>query len=243
MLETELYRPVYDYLVRQGHTVHSEVKNCDITAVKGNELVVVEMKTSFNLKLLAQGVRRQRAADSVYLAIPVPRGGKRSPGWRDMCMLLRRLEMGLILVSPDTEHPVEIVFHPHTFDRLKSSRTGKKLRKDIIREAEARYADYNEGGSTRRKLMTAYRENSVFIACCLMKYGQLSPAQLKKLGTGNKTASILAKNYYGWFERAARGLYNLHARTEQDLGEYPELVKYYNEKIDNTNIDKKAVRP
>ena len=73
MLETDLYKPVYDYLVRQGYTVHSEVKNCDITAIKGEELIVVELKTSFNLKLLAQGAKRQRIADSVYVAIPVPK--------------------------------------------------------------------------------------------------------------------------------------------------------------------------
>lgn len=233
MLETDLYKPVHDYFVRQGYTVHSEVKNCDITALKGEELVVVELKTSFNLKLLVQGVKRQRVADSVYVAIPSPKGKKRSGGWQDMCLLLRRLELGLILVSCESEQPdVEIVFHPNTFDRLKSANSGKKLRRHIIKEVEARYADYNKGGSTKRKLMTAYRENSVFIACCIKKYGPLSPARLKKLGTGPKTPSILSKNFYGWFERIAKGTYALYPQTEQFLDAYPELVGHYMEKLD-----------
>lgn len=233
MLETDLYKPVYDYLVRQGYTVHSEVRNCDITAIKGEELIVVELKTSFNLKLLAQGVKRQRIADSVYVAIPSPKGGKRSAGWRDMCLLLRRLELGLILVSPDKENPgVEIVFHPNTFDRLKSVSSAKNQRRHIIKEVEARYGDYNLGGSSKRKLMTAYRENSMFIACCFRKYGHLSPAQLKKLGTGAKTPSILAKNFYGWFERVSKGIYSLNPQAEQFLQSYPELVRHYMEKLE-----------
>lgn len=238
MFETDLYKPVHDYLVMQGYTVHSEVKNCDITAMKGDELVVIELKTAFNLKLLAQGVKRQRIADSVYLAIPSPKGGKRSSGWQDMCLLLRRLELGLILVEPcsvsDNRETgnIEIVFHPHTFDRLKSSNAGKKLRRHIIKEAESRYGDFNKGGSTKRKLMTAYKENSLFIACCMQKYGALSPAKLKKLGTGSKTASILSKNFYGWFDHIAKGTYALNQNADPFLEAYPEIVVHYMEKLE-----------
>lgn len=237
ILETDLYKPVYDYLVNQGYTVHSEVKNCDITAIKGEELIVVELKTSFNLKLLVQAVNRQRAADSVYVAIPRPKGGKRNQGWRDMCQLLRRLEIGLIVVKPDLEKPeTELVFHPKAFDRLKSAQTGKRKRLNIIREAEARYGDFNTGGSTRRKLMTAYRENSIFIVCCFEKYGRLTPAQLKKLGTGPKTQSILSKNFYGWFNKVSKGVYELHQHTSEFLVNYPELVQHYKEKVENINF-------
>ena len=34
--------------------------------------------------------------------------------------------------------------------------------------------------------MTAYRENAIFIACCLEKEGVLSATELKGLGTGDK---------------------------------------------------------
>jgi hypothetical protein len=239
MLETDLYGPVRDYLVRQGYTVHSEVKHCDITAVKGEELVVVELKTSFNLKLLVQTVKRQRVADSVYVAIPRPKGGRRTAAWRDMCLLLRRLEAGLIIVDTGKPEPdLEIIFHPNTFDRLKSMQRSRSARRNIIKEAEARYGDFNKGGSARRKLVTAYRENSIHIACCFLKFGRLSPAQLKKYGTGPKTPSILAKNFYGWFDRVDRGVYDLHDNARRLQEAYPELVSHYMEKISKIVIDK-----
>jgi hypothetical protein len=56
---------------------------------------------------------------------------------------------------------VEAVLHPGTLMLLKSRRAGKKTRHCIILEAEGLVrCDYNEGGSARRKLMTAYRENA-----------------------------------------------------------------------------------
>lgn len=224
ILEEDLYRPIYNYLVEQGYRVHSEVKNCDVTAVKEDELIVIELKRSFNAKLLMQATRRQRAADSVYVAIPRPKGGARSADWNDMCHLLRRLELGLIVVSfRSGMAEAEVVFHPAPFERTKS----KGMRHSILREISGRYGDFNVGGSTKRKIMTAYRENSVHIACCLEKFGPLSPAALKKLGTGSKTSSILTKNFYGWFERVSRGLYALHPQGREGMKHYPELVKHY----------------
>ncbi len=238
MLETDLCQPVADYLEDRGYTVHCEVKNCDITAVKGDELIVVELKTAFNLKLLSQAVKRQRVTDSVYVAIPRPKGGKRTAAWRDMCILLRRLELGLITVVPLKESPeVEVVFHPDTFNRLKSLNNGKKAKRSIIREMETRYGNYNKGGSTRQKLMTAYKENAIFIACCLGTLGAKSPSSLKKLGTGAKTYTILSKNYYGWFEKVSTGVYSLNVSLDEIKSQYPELSEHYLGKLENI-IDK-----
>ena len=80
-------------ILKSGYQVQGEVDGCDITAIMGDELVVVELKTSFNLKLLSQAVKRQRVADSVYVAIPKPKGGRGLPAGRDMCMLLRGFEL------------------------------------------------------------------------------------------------------------------------------------------------------
>ena len=226
--ETDLYKPIHDYLESLGYNVQGEVKGCDMAAIMGDELVVVELKTSFNLKLLSQAVKRQRAADSVYVAIPRPKGGARTTGWRDMCMLLRRLELGLITVAPkEKEGQVEVHFHPNTFDRLKSNRSNKKVRHHIIKETVGRSGHYNTGGCNKTKLITAYREQAIHIACCLMKYGQLSPAKMKKLGTGTKTSNILEDNHYGWFNRVKRGAYTLNDSAHEFLNGYPELVQHY----------------
>jgi len=233
ILETDLFQPVSDYLIRQGYTVHSEVKNCDITAVKDRELIVIELKTGFNITLIMQAVRRQRVTDSVYIAIPWPRGGTRSKNWDDMCHLLRRLELGLIVVRfIKPKACAEVIFHPAPFNRTKNAR----MKYSIIREIEGRHDNYNVGGSVRSKLMTAYRENAIHIACCLEKFGPLKPSQLKKMGTGTKTQSILTKNFYGWFEKVDKGIYQLHPDGRTCLEQYRNLADHYRELLKDKTI-------
>jgi hypothetical protein len=225
LTETDLAGPVYDYLREAGYTVRSEVKDCDIAAVKGDELVVIELKRSMNLALVVQGVRRQRLTDSVYLAIPRPTNKwtwwKESRGVRH---LLRRLELGLILVSLEKgKPPVEVVFHPLPLVRHRRSAP----RRAVLAEIAARSADYNRAGSNHRKLATAYRENALHIACCLSLTGPTSPASLRSLGTGPKTLAILRFNAYGWFERVDTGVYRLAAHAATELAAWPELKKRY----------------
>jgi hypothetical protein len=138
--------------------------------------------------------------------------------------LLKRLELGLILVSFDGRRPaVEVVFHPLPFHRKKRGRD----RRAVLKEMASRSYDFNEGGSTRRKLVTAYRENAVQIACYLDLLGPLSPRRLRALGTGPKTQSILYGNFYGWFDRIGPGLYTLRPQGRQEVAGYPKLVKRY----------------
>ncbi len=89
---------------------------------------------------------------------------------------------------------------------------------------DGRSDSYNRGGSTQRKLMTAYRENAVRIAALLDAKGPLAPRALRELGTGPKTQSILANNHYGWFERIERGIYDISARGRSALADYPDLT-------------------
>jgi len=222
--ERDLYGPVRDHLVALGYTVRGEVKGCDITARRGDGLLIIELKREFNTGLLIQAAQRQRAADSVYVAVPRPDEGLRTKRWRGICHLLRRLELGLLLVNPGGPGPVvEIVFHPIPYERKRL----KKEKRAILDEMSGRSGDFNEGGSLRRKLITAYRENAIHIACCLAGHGPLSPKQLRAMGTGPKTLSILAGNFYGWFERVDRGVYRLTARGQGDLAAYPDLVQHY----------------
>ena len=222
--ETDLYPPVRDYLTGLGYTVQGEVKDCDLVAVQGEELVIVELKRSFNVTLLMQATQRQKASDMVYVAIPRPARGPRSESWRGMVHLLRRLELGLILVSFTAGAPrVEMALHPEPLERRRDYR----LKKSILRELSGRSGDYNVGGSTRRKMMTAYRENALQIACGLELWGPTSPARLRERGTGPKTAALLRKNFYGWFERLGRGLYGLSEAGTAALHEHSELTEHY----------------
>ncbi|HEY9593561.1 MAG TPA: DUF2161 family putative PD-(D/E)XK-type phosphodiesterase, partial [Spirochaetia bacterium] len=179
--EADLAAPLCSYLTEAGYTVRSEVKDCDIAAVKGDDLVVIEVKKTMNLTLVAQAARRQRMTDSVYVAIPRP--DNKWKWWkesRSVQHVLHRLELGLILVSLDpTKPPVEIVFHPLPFARRKVAKT----RRAVLEEIAHRTADYNRAGSTRAKLATAYRENAIHIACCLAAHGPSSPKALRDMGT------------------------------------------------------------
>lgn len=226
--ETDLFNPVRDFLISKGYTVHSEVKNCDVAAVKGKELLVVELKSSFNATLLIQATKRQRIANTVYIAFPTPKSGLFSRQWKDLCHLVRRLELGLLVVSFLKSGPrVEVIFDPKPFNREQSRSASKRKREGVILEINGRHGDFNTGGSSRQKIMTAYKENSIQVLCYLNKYGPLSVRQLKELGTGPKTGSILQKNFYGWFDRVSKGIYQATPEGDRSLTDYPELVAFY----------------
>ena len=226
--ETDLFPPVRDYLVDQGYRVNAEVKGCDITATKGAELIIVELKKRFNATLLIQAVERQRIADAVYIALPHPDDFRRNRNWRGMCHVLKRLEIGLMLIHFLKSGPrIEIHFHPSRY----ILRQQKKKRRAIIREIHDRNGNYNIGGSVSRKVVTAYRENAIHIACRLEAIGKSTPAELRRLGTGRRTQGILSNNFYGWFERIERGVYCLHPDGKKALVSYPDIVGFYKNQI------------
>jgi hypothetical protein len=217
--ETDLYPPLVGYLTSLGYTVRGEVNGCDIAATRGDDLVVIEMKCAFNTQLLIQATKRQRLTDSVYIALPKP---KQTPHWRGIRHLLRRLELGLIFVCfhGRRKPTVEAIFHPLPYQRQKR----KRLTRAVLAEMSARSGDFNQGGATRTKIITAYRENALQIASHLDTLGPLSPKQLRALGTGPKTHSILYSNFYGWFERVDRGIYALREKGREEIKHYPGVV-------------------
>jgi hypothetical protein len=224
--EADLYPPVRDFLADQGYIVRGEVHHCDVAAVRpgtgeAEELVVVELKKGLTIELLVQGTKRQREADLVYLAIPRPARFWFNRKWRDLTHLLRRLELGLMLIDlaalavpsgepSDSRHPaVEVVLDPIPFDRVRSQSARKKHRIGLLKEMKGRSRDSNAGGSTGVKLMTAYRERSLAIASSLAAKPGQSPAELRADPADKKTALILQNNVYGWFVRLDRGSYGL----------------------------------
>lgn len=208
MRETDLFEPLRKYFLGQGYSVHSEVKNCDLIARKGDEVIIVELKTGFSLSLVYQAIRRQGISDSVYVAIPVPEGKKTPPNLSSMKHLLSRLELGLILVRfLKTKVKVEIALHP----REPVRRHARRARAAVIREIDGRYAEFDSAGAPAAEgRMTAYRQESLLIALLLARNGLLSPKMLREKGTSEKTGRILSANLYGWFDRIERGVYELN---------------------------------
>src|SRR3989442_9309940 len=73
--ESDLYPAVKAFVEGQGYSVKAEVRGCDVVATRGDEPpVIVELKLSFSLTLLLQGIDRLALTDRVYLAVTRPRG-------------------------------------------------------------------------------------------------------------------------------------------------------------------------
>jgi hypothetical protein len=238
--ESDLYAPVKAYLQDYGFAVQAEVKDCDLVASKDGQLLIVELKKSINLTLLIQATTRQAITNSIYVAIPEI-ANRRSRQWRGTISILRRLELGLLLVTfgPLGSRIIRELDPPEglqhsTPDSNIGPRNKKKLRA-IEQELSGRSASYNTGGVNQQQLMTAYRENAIFIACCLQRNGPLTTRALRAIGTGDKTQKILGDNHYGWFNRVSRGVYCLNDKGLQALTAYPELCQLAENLLDQMN--------
>lgn len=236
LYEVDLFKPVQGYFAKQGYEVYGEVNDCDVVALKGDELVIVELKLSLNVDLLIQATNRQRLTDQVYVAVPKPKYKKNSKKWHDLCHLIKRLELGLFVVTFLKSGPkLEVVVEPGPFNRQNSIQTYKRKRVKLLEEINGRNVNDNVGGSHQTKIMTAYKENCIHIAYCLERYGPLSPKNLRQMGTGEKTQSILHQNYYGWFDRVDRGVYSISKLGKKELKEFPQVIKIFNDQANNEN--------
>lgn len=228
LLESDLYGPVHDYLEGLGYEVKGEVKDCDIAALRDGELIVVELKRGFTLELIYQAIDRQRIADGVYVAVPLPKRGYMSPHVRDMQSLCRRLELGLIFVGFTSKGlpQVDVAVHPK---EASVPRKNKNRRLAVIREHQERTGSVNTGGVTHRKILTVYKEQALLIAGLLRDNGPMRAEDVKRLGGPSNTTAILGRNVLKWFEReeAPEGrvyLYRVNEAGLAALEEYKDLI-------------------
>jgi hypothetical protein len=224
ILEKDLYLPVKAFLASDGWDVKAEVNHFDIAAIKDEKLLAVEMKLTLNLDVILQAVTRQKQADIVYIAVPKKNKVMKTTRWKSICDLLKRLEIGLLLVTTKGYGYVEEAIEPKTF----VLRHNNRKRSRVIKEFERRHGDNNVGGVNKTKIITAYTELSIHIATLLKIYGELSPKELRSLGTDHKkTLSILSKNFYGWFENVSRGVYKLSEKGSLELEKYNDIAQSY----------------
>jgi hypothetical protein len=213
MREADLYPELKAYLEAQGYVVKAEIGACDLMARRGEEpAVVVEMKTSFSLTLVMQGVARQALFDDVYLAVPVAEKGWKLR-YKDILALCRRLGLGLLAVK--IGQGVEAHLDPAPYQpRRATARAGR-----LLREFERRVGDPNIGGTTGVKRMTSYRQDALR---CLVA---LDPAPCKagdvaKAAGVARARALMAADHYGWFERLERGIYALTPKGRAALAEH-----------------------
>ncbi len=233
-IEEDLYIPVRDYLISQGYTVKSEVRHCDVMATnEDGTVLVVEMKLRVNLEVILQAAVRQRIADFVYIAVPKNSKVICTANWKNICYLLRRLEIGLLLVACRNKFmAVEVALQPEPYNREVSRRLAGRKRKQLLAEFAGRHGDFNTGGCTGKKLVTVYKEMAIHIAALLVQHGPLSVKQLRQHGTDEqKTTRILQDNHYGWFQRVSRGVYAINDKGVSELNKYGDLVDHYSDSV------------
>ncbi|WP_050527468.1 DUF2161 domain-containing phosphodiesterase [Pseudorhodobacter aquimaris] len=213
--EADLYAPLKAYLVQQGYDVKAEIGDCDIMARRGDEPpVVVEMKLTFSLQLVMQGVARQGMFDHVYLAVPVSKGWKLR--YRDIITLCRRLSLGLLAVGPKG---IEAHLDPAPYaPRIKTKAAAR-----LLREFDRRVGDPNEGGITGVKKMTAYRQDAIRCARHLQA-GPCKAAVVAKVTGVTRAGDLMRRDHYGWFERVSLGIYSLTPKGHAALTEYAGLL-------------------
>lgn len=228
LLESDLYGPVRDYLEQLGYEVKGEVKDCDIAALRDGELIVVELKRGFTLELIYQAMDRQRVADGVYVAVPLPRRGYMSPHMQEMKSLCRRLELGLIFVGFTSKGigQVDVAVHPK---EASAPRRDRRRRLAVIQEHEHRTGSANTGGVTRKKILTVYKEQALLVAKLLRDHGPMRAEDVRKLGGPANTGVILGRNALGWFDReldagGSRYLYRPNGKALAALEEYEPLL-------------------
>ena len=97
---------------------------------------------------------------------------------------------------------MEIVVKPEMWKPRRDS----KFRSRILNEYNRRQGDPSQGGSTRKPIMTAYRQQAILCAE-MIEQGETRLSALKQVIPD--APKILQRNVYGWFGRAARGHYVL----------------------------------
>ena len=221
MLESDLYPPVKAYLEAQGYAVKAEIGDCDLLARRADEPpVVVELKLTFSLPLVMQGVARQTLFDLVYLAVPVS-GAK---GWKlrykDIIRLCRRLGLGLMAVRTADPPSVEVHLDPGPYQPRKRTKAAGRL----LREFERRVGDPNTGGQTRVKRITAYRQDALRCALHLQSHGATKASHVAQATGVTAAARLMRADHYGWFERVERGVYQLTPAGTNGLEQYAAIV-------------------
>ena len=220
--ETDLYPPIKTFLEGQGYVVKGEIGRCDLMAMRGDEEpVVVELKARFSLELLFQAVERLTITEKVYVAIPV--SGSNRARWngrqREILRLCRRLGIGLLTVHTD-RMLVEPRLDPGPYQRRRN--TARRAR--LLREFARRVGDPTAGGSNRRPVMTAYRQDALRCADLLARRGPLKLSQLRDLSGVARASGILQRDVYGWFDRVERGVYAISPQGRQALELYGDAV-------------------
>lgn len=218
-MERELFQTVCAFFENMGYTCDGEVDGIDLYMQKDGETVAVETKLTLDFRVVQQAALRQKVCDTVFVAIPRPRQ-MYTAAFRDKLYLLKRLGIGLIVVSGSTG-AVEILSPPLVSDLEAYRKRNRNKKEKLQREFQSRTLRRNTGGVSGIKHMTAYREQALLVLSALQALGGQSTTALVRAKSGvQRSTTIMHDDHYGWFEWAARGTYRLTDAGREALCQY-----------------------
>lgn len=215
MKESDLYPPLKQFLEAQGYEVKGEIQDCDVMAIRGEEVpVIVELKLGLNLEVILQAVDRLALSSKVYIGF-AKKGRVQKKRRKQTLKLLRMLGLGLLEIDPGLNiGSVNVLLDPGEYQ----PRQSRLRRERLLGEFLQRVGDPNPGGSQMRKgIMTAYRQRALAIANYLQQQGPVKAAVISASLGEPKARDILYRNVYGWFENVTRGIYQLSPRGEKEI--------------------------
>ena len=178
-------------------------------------LVICELKMSFNLELVLQGVERATSCDEVWLAAQLSVRGK----GREADRRFRRSAAGWVSVSR------RIFVRPRRSAALPDApqpRRNLKKRSRIVAEYNKR-----QGRSRRGRLARADHDRLSSAGAGLRQRDDGRPEAPARSQEGHfpAPAASCQHNVYGWFARAERGIYELTEAGRAALLRWPQAAQ------------------
>ena len=160
-------------------------------------------------------------SDVVYIAVPHKPGKLFARSVKRNKTLCRRLGIGLITVRlKDSSVYVHLDPGPYT------PRQSTKKKARLLGEFSKRVGDPNEGGATRQRLITAYRQDALRCLRFLNTNGPTKAAKVAAETSVETARRIMSDNHYGWFERVKIGVYSITPAGKAAMQHYDgELAK------------------
>ena len=176
--------------------------------------MIGELKLTFNLELVLQGVDRAAASDEVWLAARLSSRGKGRESDARFRNLCRRLGFGMLGVLANGE--VEVLVSP----TAPTPRKNPRRRSRLVEEHRRRRGDPVEGGGSRTPIMTAYRQRALACAAELAE-GPRRPRDLK--ASKSRTRPRSCTQCLWLVRRVERGVYSLTESGQAALMRWPQL--------------------
>lgn len=222
-MEKDLFKPIKEYFEQYGYVADGEVGDIDLYMEKGDESVAVELKVTLDFRSVQQAALRQKTVDKVFIGTYKPKS-MNTHSFEDKLYILKRLGIGLIVVSKRMKK-VEIVSEPVVSELSAYQLRNKGKKKALSEEFQKRRTKNNTGGVRGTKLITGYREDSLLVLDTLAELGGTAEAKAVTQASGIENArDIMYNNYYGWFAKAGRGVYQIRQEGYDALEEFEDTI-------------------